>query len=205
MRKINLVIVGLLLVFVGSVVLDQVSKLHVQQDLLRWESGEDVQLYSGRSIALGEWGGSPVEPWNLWFAMNLTYSRNTGAAFSMLSDLDDRIRVPFFYGVTIFAVIAIVLFFRSTPIDQRFTRFGLVLILSGAIGNFLDRLRWGYVVDFLDVEWNLLGWRHDFAIFNVADVAINIGVICYLIDVFRLWRIEKRTAREAKLSAAASA
>ena len=75
------------------------------------------------------------------------------------------------------------------------TRFGLIMILSGAIGNFIDRLRWGYVVDFIDVEWRVLGWQHDFAIFNVADVAINIGVICYILDIMRISIKEKREQR----------
>jgi signal peptidase II len=195
MKKLRISWVGLLLVFVGSVALDQATKLHAQRDLLRWESSENHKLYSGKSFNVTSVGAGSQFEEGEYLGLDMTYSRNTGAAFSMLADLDDKIRVPFFYGVTLFAVIAIALFFKSTPLDHRMTRFGLIMILSGAIGNFIDRLRWGYVVDFIDVEWRVLGWQHDFAIFNVADVAINIGVICYILDIMRISIKEKREQR----------
>ena len=71
----------------------------------------------------------------------------------------------------------------------------MVLILSGALGNFLDRLTLGYVIDFIDVEWQILGWRHDFAVFNVADIAINIGVLFFIADIVREWRQSLREAQ----------
>ena len=101
----------------------------------------------------------------------------------MFSDWDDSIRVPFFYGVTVLAVIMIGFYLYGNPLNFHLTRFGMVMILSGAIGNFLDRVLWGYVIDFIDTEWYIFGWHHDFAIFNVADVAINIGVISILLEI----------------------
>ena len=204
-RLLRLDTVGLTLVFLGGVLLDQTTKVQCQQDMMTWENPDNVHQFTGRSIPVFSAGQPTAEPGKtpLYFGFNLTYSRNTGAAFSMLADLRDSIRVPFFYTVTVVAVIAIFFFFRSTPFEHRFTRFGLTMILSGAIGNFIDRLRWGYVVDFLDADWNLFGWRHDFAIFNVADVCINIGVICYIIDIIRLHRLEKKAAAQGNTTEAA--
>ncbi len=176
---------SLVFVFIGAVGLDQVTKIHAHKDLLVWEDASDDSLFRGKKVFIFSVGvkDPPPEVTPRYFGFNLQYSRNKGAAFSMLSDLKDQIRVPLFYGITILAVILIVFYLRSTPIEHIMTRYGLILILSGAIGNFLDRVHRGYVVDFVDVDWNILGWRHDFAIFNVADVAINIGVICLIIDM----------------------
>lgn len=184
-----MILLSLFLVFAGMVGLDQVSKIHAHKTLLKYEDAQNVKIYYGKNIPIFSLSEKSSD---LYFAFNLHYSRNTGAAFSMFADLPDWFRVPFFYGVTIFAVIIIFAFFRSTPVHHHFTRFGLIMIASGAVGNFLDRFRLGYVIDFIDVDWNLFGWRHDFAIFNVADVAINIGVIMLLIDFFTKVRKEEK-------------
>lgn len=179
------ILISLILVFLGAVALDQVSKHHAQTSLLIWEDASDPDLFRGSKFPVGTIGNPDHLPGEDSFYMGLDfqYSRNRGAAFSMLADLPDHIRVPFFFAVTAIAVIMIALYLRSTPRDHHLTRLGLVFILSGAIGNFIDRLRLGYVIDFIDVDWNILGWQHDFAIFNIADVAINIGVILLLLDM----------------------
>jgi signal peptidase II len=102
----------------------------------------------------------------------------------MFSTLNDSIRIPLFNGINILATILIILYLRATPLHHLFTRYGLVSVFSGATGNFVDRLHRGYVVDFCAVDWRIFGWQHNFAIFNVADICINIGVICLLIDMF---------------------
>jgi len=194
---------ALLFVFIGSVGLDQVSKIHVHNKLLVWESDEDDSMFRGRKVPVFSLGEKfpPEGKIGLYFGLNMQYSRNKGAAFSMLSDLDDRVRIPLFYAITIIAVVLIMFYLRSTPVEHVLTRYGLILILSGAIGNFLDRLHRGYVVDFVDVDWNLFGWIHDFAIFNVADIAINIGVICLLLDML----IQHRNNPPPKTKAPAAA
>jgi signal peptidase II len=68
----------------------------------------------------------------------------------------------------------------------------LTLILSGAIGNFIDRIRYGFVIDWIDVRWNLLGWRYDFPNFNIADSAITVGVSLLLIDMLILESIRQK-------------
>lgn len=186
----------LAMMFVGSVGLDQVSKAQAHKTLLVWEDGQDPELYRGSRAPVFVVGKKYPDPGVVpfYFQLQMQYSRNRGAAFSMLSNLPDNVRVPFFYGVTVIAVVLIGVYLRSTPFQQHLTRCGLILILSGAIGNFIDRVTRGYVVDFIDTEWNILGWRHDFAIFNVADVAINVGVICLVLEMITQWLKDRRAA-----------
>ncbi|MEN9835542.1 MAG: hypothetical protein RL011_1735, partial [Pseudomonadota bacterium] len=91
----------------------------------------------------------------------------------------------------------ILLYLRSTPVHHRLAIFSLSLILSGAIGNFLDRVRFGYVIDWIDVRWNLAGWRYDFPNFNFADSCITVGVSLLLIDMlfFERMREQETVAR----------
>jgi len=175
----------LTLTFVGSVGLDQVSKRHAHEVLRKWDHETDVRNYQSYSYPVFTLGQRTVEDGvrSQYFRFQFQYQRNTGAAFSMLADLDDAVRVPFFYGVTFLAIIFVAFYLKTLPLNFHVTRLGLVFILSGAIGNFFDRLTLGYVIDFLDVDWNLFGWHHDFAVFNIADVAINLGIICFVIEM----------------------
>jgi signal peptidase II len=205
LRNSLLMAASLALVFIGVVGLDQVSKIHAHSSLLVWEDPQDADLYRGGRSPVFAVGQKYAEPGAVpfFFQMQFQYSRNRGAAFSMLSDLPDKVRVPFFYAVTAIAVVLIGFYLRSTPAVHHLTRLGLVMILSGAIGNFLDRLTRGYVVDFIDTEWNILGWQHNFAIFNVADVAINIGVAMLLIEMLFQWIKERRHLRQTGATVAA--
>lgn len=181
----KLIFLALSLVFIGSVGLDQVSKRHSHATLLKWEHPTNIRQFSPSNyhvFTIGETGVAKDGTINNYFRFKFQYQRNTGAAFSMLADLDDELRVPFFYGVTILAVIFVAYYLKTLPLNFHITRLGLVLILSGAIGNFLDRVTLGYVIDFLDVDWNIMGMKHDFAVFNIADVAINLGIICFIVE-----------------------
>jgi len=109
---------------------------------------------------------------------SITYLRNKGAAFSFLSDASWRL--PFFILATVIAVIAIITAFCKLKDEQRFAALSLSLILSGAIGNLIDRVRMGEVVDFLDVYWR----NHHWPAFNVADSAICVGVAMLALDLF---------------------
>lgn len=177
------VFAALTLVFFGSLGVDQVTKQHAEQSLLILEHPTDTDHFQINEIPVIHIGGIKYDPAVNYFAMNLHYTRNKGAAFSMFSKLEDKIRIPLFNFINILATVLIFLYLRSTPLHHYFTRFGLVTILSGATGNFVDRLHRGYVVDFFATEWRIFGWQHHFAIFNVADIAINIGVACLLIDM----------------------
>lgn len=176
---------ALALVFFSTVALDQVTKRHAHSTLLRYADPQNVDFFTSSYYQVGSIGKPEAAPGEKPFYVNMKfqYQRNRGAAFSMLANLSDQFRVPFFYGVTIFSVLYIIFYLRTLPINYHLTRFGLVMIMAGAIGNFIDRLIQGYVIDFVDVSWNIFGWRHDFAVFNVADIAINVGIIAFLLEM----------------------
>ena len=108
---------------------------------------------------------------------NITYLRNKGAAFGFLAT--SSYRLPFFIMISIVAVAVIIrVFFKLRP-DQKFTAFALALIFSGALGNLIDRVRLGEVIDFLDAHW----YGHHWPAFNIADSAICVGVFLLAVDM----------------------
>src|SRR5206468_1071767 len=102
---------------------------------------------------------------------NLTYIRNTGAAFGILKDAPTLFRVPFFIAIPFVALAAIAYIFRRIPDTSVKLALALALVVGGAIGNLIDRITLGYVVDFLDFHWRN---GYHFPAFNVADSAICI-------------------------------
>jgi signal peptidase II len=113
---------------------------------------------------------------------NVVRAHNTGAAFSFLAEASGWQRW-FFTVIGIAASVFIVWLLRSHA-GQRMYSFALALILGGAIGNVVDRVLYGYVVDFVQVHWR--GWY--FPAFNVADSAITIGAVCLVLDELRRMR-----------------
>ncbi len=111
---------------------------------------------------------------------HINYIRNVGAAFGLFSDLSSQIRTPLFLGVSILAILMILIFFSKLEARQSFLSFSFSLIMGGALGNFLDRIRLGYVIDFLDLHW--YDYYH-WPTFNIADIAITVGVILLLLEV----------------------
>ena len=107
---------------------------------------------------------------------NLVRAHNSGAAFSFLSDASGWQRW-FFSIIGLLAAVLLVWLLKSHA-GQKLFSFALACILGGAIGNVIDRLLYGYVVDFLDFHWH--HWH--FPAFNVADSAINIGAACLILD-----------------------
>ena len=113
-----------------------------------------------------------------YFALLKAY--NSGAAFSFLSDASGWQR--WFFVVLAMAVIGILLvWLRRLPAAALRTRLALVLILGGAAGNLVDRLVYGYVIDFIDVYYDNWHWPA----FNVADAAIFVGAFLLLLDAFK--------------------
>ena len=114
---------------------------------------------------------------------NIVRVHNTGAAFSFLADAGGWQRW-FFVGIGAVASVFIVWMLKSHP-GQRLFCFSLTMILGGAIGNVVDRLLHGYVVDFLQFRFAVLepvfsgGY---FPSFNVADAAISVGAVCLILD-----------------------
>lgn len=112
-----------------------------------------------------------------WF--NLRVAGNKGGAWGVLRDLPETWRVLFFVVVGIVAIVAIIAFYRAAR-GRRSLSVALTLILGGAIGNLIDRVRLGFVVDFID--WHYVDRWH-FPTFNIADVAITIGLGLLFIDM----------------------
>ena len=107
---------------------------------------------------------------------NIVRAHNTGAAFSFLAGAGGWQRW-FFVALAVAASLFIVWLLRSHP-GQKLFAFSLSMILGGAVGNVIDRLLHGYVVDFLD--FHIRGWH--FPAFNLADAAITLGAICLILD-----------------------
>ncbi len=110
----------------------------------------------------------------------LTYLRNTGAAFSFLSDAGGWQRW-FFVGLALVVSVVIAVWVARLPANDKWMAISLTLILGGALGNVIDRILYGYVIDFIDVFYGDWHWPA----FNVADSAICIGVVMMLCDSFR--------------------
>ncbi|HNR22068.1 MAG TPA: signal peptidase II [Steroidobacteraceae bacterium] len=145
------------------VALDQATKLWVERSF---------QLYESVTLL-------PV--------FDLTYLRNTGAAFSFLAGAGGWQRW-FFSLLAVGVSVGIIVWLRGVHARaQAWLAAGLALILGGALGNVIDRLRLGYVVDFVHVHWQ----EYYFPAFNVADAAITVGAACVIIDTL----LESRRAR----------
>jgi signal peptidase II len=110
---------------------------------------------------------------------NITYIRNKGAAFGFLAE--SSFRLPFFILISIIAVIVIIGIFRKLRPEQKLTAVSLSLIFAGALGNLIDRIRLGEVIDFIYVHW----YEHYWPAFNVADSAICVGVALLALDMLR--------------------
>ncbi|WP_368923644.1 signal peptidase II [Comamonas aquatica] len=119
---------------------------------------------------------------------NIVRAHNTGAAFSFLAEHGGWQRW-LFVGIGVIATLLIVWQLRKHP-EQKFFCFAIASILGGAIGNVVDRLMHGYVVDFLDFHW--AGWHYP--AFNVADIAICTGAACLVLDEVLRSRRARRSA-----------
>ncbi len=132
-----------------------------------------------------------LDQWSKWLVMTrmaqdesiplinnifyLTYVRNPGAAFGMLP-----YRTVFFIIVTVLVLVGIVIFFKRIPGGRVLLKTGLALQVGGAVGNLIDRVRFGHVIDFFDFRvW---------PVFNVADIGIVIGVGILFIELLRSGR-----------------
>jgi signal peptidase II len=103
---------------------------------------------------------------------NIVHFLNPGGAFGFLAGFDSSLRHLFFIVISVLALGLVFYFYKSTPVTHRFLSVAFALILGGAMGNLIDRLRFGRVVDFLDFYVNSWHWPA----FNVADSAITVGI-----------------------------
>lgn len=144
---------------VGIVVLDQVTKAIVRA---RVPLHDDVEVVRGM--------------------LDITHVRNSGAAFGLLNTIDFPFKSAAIAVVAAVALVAIAAYAARLAPGQKMARIGLALILGGAVGNLIDRIVLGYVVDFVDVYWR----SYHFWAFNVADSAITTGVAVMVLDMLGL-------------------
>jgi len=107
---------------------------------------------------------------------NLTHVTNPGGAFGFLASQGTTVRNIFFFAVSWLAVLLVLYFFWRTPRSHRLLSMAFAMILGGAIGNMIDRVRLGSVVDFLDFYVGKYHWPA----FNVADSAITVGMLIFV-------------------------
>jgi len=112
---------------------------------------------------------------------NITYVRNTGVAFGILDPVQSSMKSTILAILTIGAIIGVIVYAWRTPLSQKLLQAALSLILAGALGNLYDRVRYGFVIDFIEVYFHSFRWPS----FNVADSAITTGVALLAIEMFR--------------------
>lgn len=153
----------LALISLSTVVIDQVTKVQIMQTMRLHESIPVISEF-----------------------FSLTYIRNPGAAFGILASSGQSFRLIFFGLTSVFALGLLGMIFFRLRQDDWIGQLSIAGILGGAIGNLLDRVRFGEVIDFLDFYFNGYHWPA----FNVADAAISVGVF-FLILHFALEKKEE--------------
>lgn len=146
--------VTFLLICAGIILIDQVTKGLVTQRLYLYENLEIIPGF-----------------------FSLTYIRNTGGAFGMLAGEASGLRTGLFLMASCVALVIILYLYMRIPPGKPWLDAGLAMTFGGAVGNLIDRLRFGEVVDFLDIYIGTLHWPA----FNVADscISIGVGIFCF--------------------------
>ena len=118
-------------------------------------------------------------------AVRLALAHNPAGAWSMFGWAPGIPRRVLFISVSVIASVLLAIWYARTPLQQRLLRFGIAFVLGGAMGNLVDRVLTGNVIDFAEVSASWGGTRHFWPTFNVADVAICVGVGLMAIDMMR--------------------
>lgn len=154
---------GQIALIIGAIALDVVTKLIIKTNVSYLEA---IPVIDG--------------------FFNIVYVLNPGAAFGFLRGLDDSYRQIFFIVVTLIAIVFILYLMNNEK--NKLSAYAFALVLSGAIGNLIDRIHTSYVVDFLDFYIGSYHWPA----FNVADSCITIGIAILLIDSFIIRKSKKK-------------
>jgi signal peptidase II len=144
--------------------------------------------------------GPPAEPFVTVIDgfFRLKFAENTGAAWGLLRNTSPTFRIPFFIIVSLLAIGLIVWFFRRIEPHKRLLPLAVSLVMGGAVGNLIDRVRMGKVVDFVDWYITIGGEEKHWPTFNVADAAITLGVALLVIEMFMGYKKEPQEAEPAK-------
>ena len=146
----------LLLIVATVVIADQVTKALVVDNL---------PLYHNLTVIPG--------------LFDIIHIRNPGGAFGLLAGSSPDVRKLVFLFISLMALVLVFWFYIKTPSTHRFLATGFAMIFGGAVGNLIDRIRFGKVVDFLDVYVG----RYHWPAFNVADSAISVGIAIFLLHL----------------------
>ncbi len=152
------------------IALDQLTKMMI---LTRFQLGESITVIPG--------------------FFNITYVRNFGAAFGFLAESHPSFREVFFLIMPPVAMLVIVMMLKSVRDNDYWQIFALSSVFGGAIGNYIDRLRFRYVVDFLDFH---IQEKYTWPAFNIADSAIVCGVIILIGQMFFESEFYKKLAKK---------
>lgn len=163
-----LVVVMMLVIFVG---LDQWSK--------HWAHTDLTMNHGGRITIVEDY-------------LAFSYVRNPGAAWGFLSQTSESFRKPFFTVVSLVAMSFILYLIIRLKSGHHLMLWAMALVFSGAVGNFIDRLRFNFVVDFIDFH---IKQQFRWPTFNVADAAITVGVALLFLEMFISPALAKRAER----------
>ena len=147
----------ILLIFLTSIILDQVTKYIVQTRMTLYQSITILDNF-----------------------FHITYILNKGAAFGFLSNRSESFRTPFFIIISILAIVGLIYFYIVYAKNSKLSQIAIALILSGAVGNLIDRIILGVVRDFIDVHWYNIHWPA----FNIADTSISIGTGLLILGLY---------------------
>jgi signal peptidase II len=162
MKKIHFILFSIVIIS------DQISKFYIKSHFALHESKPVIKGF-----------------------FNITYVLNPGAAFGFLANLSETYRKSFFIVITILAICAIIYLYLKES-SYKFRSIAYVLIISGAFGNFIDRVYMGKVVDFLDFYIKNYHWPA----FNIADSSISIGIFFLILDLIFINKGEKNETRK---------
>jgi len=190
--KLSRKYVLLLLVTGGVLVLDQITKYVVLNELTTAldtdaSTGARLGRYFHDSPELGydHYHYRSKKSVTLTDNLRLHYAENPGAAFGLFAGVPEGARGPLFHLVSLGAVVLILHYFRKLQgtREEKWALLGLPLVLGGALGNYLDRLSRGFVIDYIDFHWEgtvfgMSAWPS----FNAADTAICVGVAMLVLD-----------------------
>lgn len=178
------ILLTLVLSFVLSLVADQLTKIAAEKALLVSVDPTNAEVYEGTYVDVVVIGERPTPEAPNPFALRMAYLRNYGIAWGRLTDLQPDQRLPVLSMIAIVSVVIVSVLVRSLKSKTLVVYAGAALVVSGAIGNVIDRIRLGYVIDFVAVEWNVAGWAYRFPTFNVADIAICVGITMISLSQF---------------------
>lgn len=175
-----------------ALTLDQVVKLYCETTFLHSSFPTARHVPSALLFSLGipplqvRLGGAlPQAVTSSWLAIELTHVTNRGITFGLLETAHPIVPLAAFYGTTLLGIVAgAVVLWRAKP-ELCLRRAGAVLLITGVLANLLDRLRIGYVIDWLVIGWRLSAWQVELPAFNFGDAYIVMGVLLLAVGLIR--------------------